>query len=142
KATATILISDPTSPSVVGQAFTVTATLTGVGGAPLANEHVSIDDHGNNPSCFDVTDANRHLSCLSTETQSRPVLTTALFAGNANYHLAEDVESHLVNPASTSTAVSGSPNPSVFGSSVTFTATVTAVAPGAGIPSGSVSFTI
>jgi hypothetical protein len=35
----------------------------------------------------------------------------------------------VVNKANTTTAVTSAPNPSVFGQSVTFTATVSAVAP-------------
>jgi hypothetical protein len=43
---------------------------------------------------------------------------------------------------STITTVSGSPNPSVYGQPVTFTATVAAANPGAGVPTGSVQFQI
>ena len=46
----------------------------------------------------------------------------------------------MVNKASSTTAVSSSANPSVFGQAVTFSATVTAVAPGAGTPTGTVQF--
>lgn len=42
--------------------------------------------------------------------------------------------------SSTATVLSSSPNPSVFGQAVTFTATVTAVPPATGAPSGSVTF--
>src|SRR5207244_6039959 len=45
-----------------------------------------------------------------------------------------------VNQASTSTSLSSSTNPSVFGQSVTFTATVSATAPGAGTPTGTINF--
>jgi hypothetical protein len=45
-----------------------------------------------------------------------------------------------VNPAATSTTLSSSVNPSVFGQPVTFTATVSAVAPGGGTPTGIVKF--
>src|SRR5207302_6439180 len=45
-----------------------------------------------------------------------------------------------VNQAGSPTTVSSSANPSVFGQSVTFTATVTASAPGAGTPTGTVTF--
>src|SRR6202011_325357 len=57
------------------------------------------------------------------------------FAGSTSAALAE-----TVNPAASSTAVTSSLNPSVFGQAVTFTATVSAVAPGAGTPSGTVTF--
>ncbi len=42
--------------------------------------------------------------------------------------------------ADTATQLASSANPSVFGHPVTFTATVTAVAPGSGTPTGTVSF--
>ncbi len=45
-----------------------------------------------------------------------------------------------VNKANTTTTVTASPNPSVIGEQVTFTATVAAVAPGAGTPTGTVDF--
>jgi autotransporter-associated beta strand protein len=45
-----------------------------------------------------------------------------------------------VNKASTTNNVAASPNPSLPGASVTFTATLTAVAPGAGTPTGTVLF--
>jgi len=47
-----------------------------------------------------------------------------------------------VNKANSNTALASSANPSVFGQSVTFTATLTAVGPGAGTPSGTVQFKI
>ena len=45
-----------------------------------------------------------------------------------------------VNQDSTTTAIASSANPSVYGQSVTFTATVTASAPGSGTPTGTVTF--
>src|SRR5207244_2886541 len=45
-----------------------------------------------------------------------------------------------VNKASSATTVASALNPSVFGQSVTFTATVTATSPGTGTPTGSVVF--
>src|SRR5262249_25371442 len=47
-----------------------------------------------------------------------------------------------VTTADTTAAVASRVNPSVFGQPVTFTATVAAVAPGAGTPDGTVVFTI
>jgi MYXO-CTERM domain-containing protein len=46
----------------------------------------------------------------------------------------------LVDQSGTTTSVSSSTNPSAIGSSVTFTATVAALAPGAGTPTGTVTF--
>src|SRR6202030_1731592 len=47
----------------------------------------------------------------------------------------------VVNKASTTTAVSSAPNPSVSGQLVTVTATIAPVAPGAGTLQGVVAFT-
>ena len=46
----------------------------------------------------------------------------------------------VVNKSSSTTAVASSQNPSVIGQSVIFTATVAAVAPGTGTPTGTVTF--
>src|SRR6185503_7389182 len=48
--------------------------------------------------------------------------------------------SQVVNKANTSTTIASSLNPSTFGQSVTFTATVSVTAPGLGTPSGTVTF--
>ncbi|HXR09016.1 MAG TPA: Ig-like domain repeat protein, partial [Candidatus Acidoferrum sp.] len=45
-----------------------------------------------------------------------------------------------ITPASVSNAVSSSANPALTGSNVTFTATLTAVSPGSGTPTGTVQF--
>src|SRR5262249_49015862 len=46
----------------------------------------------------------------------------------------------VVHPAATTTNVTSSQNPSAFGQSVTFTATVSVVTPGAGTPTVAVAF--
>ena len=60
--------------------------------------------------------------------------------GDTNYgeHLGGVIAD--VEKADTTTALTSSVNPSKFGQSVTFTATVTAVAPGSGTPTGTVTF--
>jgi Big-like domain-containing protein/Calx-beta domain-containing protein len=63
---------------------------------------------------------------------------TAKQAGDTNYSAAPDVPQLFnVSSASTSTVLSSSVNPSEFGQSVTFTATLTS---GAGTPTGTVQF--
>ena len=47
---------------------------------------------------------------------------------------------HTVNPGSTSTALTSTPNPSTLGQTVTLNATVSAVAPAVGVPTGTVTF--
>jgi len=81
---------------------------------------------------------------LSTEaTSSSPVGTYAIQvsgATSADYQITFLDGALTINQASTTTHLVSSANPSVFGQSVTFTATVAAMAPGAGMPTGSVTF--
>src|SRR5439155_203068 len=66
---------------------------------------------------------------------------TAVYGGDGNFFTStSSALSQTVNQASSSTALSSSANPSVFGQSVTFTATVSAVGPGNGTPTGTVTF--
>ena len=66
---------------------------------------------------------------------------TASYSGDSNFSTSTSAGlTQTVNQASTSTTVSSSVNPSSFGESVIFTATVGPVTPGAGTPSGTISF--
>jgi hypothetical protein len=62
------------------------------------------------------------------------------FAGSANPDSSLVSATLTVSEDPTTTGVVSSTNPTVFGQSTTFTATVSANAPGAGIPSGTVEF--
>ena len=81
---------------------------------------------------------------LSTAaTPSSPVGTytiQASGAASADYLITFDDGTLTINQASTTTALVSSANPSIFGQSLTFTATVGAVAPSSGTPTGSVTF--
>ena len=67
---------------------------------------------------------------------------TADYSGDGSFNTSSGTLSggQTVNKANSSTAVTSSANPSVFGQPVTFSATVTAVSPGAGTPTGTVQF--
>ncbi|HEX7974130.1 MAG TPA: Ig-like domain-containing protein, partial [Anaerolineales bacterium] len=66
---------------------------------------------------------------------------TAVYAGNSSFAGSTSSAASLtVNKASSASALAAAPNPVVFGQSVTLTATVSVLAPGAGTPTGSVSF--
>ena len=66
---------------------------------------------------------------------------TADYSGDTNYNIStSSVLSQSVNTDGTTTSVNSSANPSVSGQAVTFTATVTANAPGSGTPTGTVTF--
>src|SRR5207253_10623179 len=66
---------------------------------------------------------------------------TAVYGGDTNFTVStSSTLTQNVNQAGSATTVSSSANPSVFLQSVTFTATVTASAPGSGTPTGTVTF--
>src|SRR6185503_17847710 len=62
---------------------------------------------------------------------------TANYGGNATYATSSGTDTQTVNKAVSSTTLVSSPDPSVFGQSVTLTATVTG---SQGTPTGSVQF--
>src|SRR5207248_1967970 len=66
---------------------------------------------------------------------------TATYGGTPDFNTSTSAAAtQTVNQASTTIGLNSSTNPTVFGQSVTFTATVSAVAPGAGTPTGTVTF--
>jgi hypothetical protein len=66
---------------------------------------------------------------------------TAVYSGDADFTTSTSaVLTQTVSKATTTTAVVSSANPSVFGQSVTFTTTISVVAPGGGTPTGTVTF--
>ena len=66
---------------------------------------------------------------------------TAVYGGDASFNASTSTSvDQEVQKADTTTSVTSSANPSKFGQSVTFTATVTVVAPGAGTATGTVTF--
>jgi uncharacterized repeat protein (TIGR01451 family) len=85
------------------------------------------------------------VSLNPTPTSAGTVVDQASVAGaETDPNTANNVVSvtTTVNQDATTTAVTASPNPLNFGQSVTFTAMVTANAPGSGQPTGSVTWTI
>src|SRR5205823_783146 len=66
---------------------------------------------------------------------------TAQYQGDGNFATSTSgALTQTVNQAATRTALVSNANPAVFGQSVTFTATVTATAPGSGVPTGTIQF--
>ena len=66
---------------------------------------------------------------------------TAVYGGDGNFTTSSsNAASQIVNQASTTTTLAASPSSTTYGQSVTFTATIGVVSPGAGTPTGSVEF--
>src|SRR5207245_3461749 len=139
--TTTSLVSSP-NPSVFGQSVIFTATVSAVApGAGTPTATVTFKD-GTNTLGSATLSGGQTTFTNSTLTTGSHTNVTAVYNGDGNF--LTNTSSSLtqtVNKADTTTVVTSSANPSVFGQSVTFTATVAAVAPGAGTPSGTVTFT-
>jgi len=138
--TATILSSSPTA-DVFGQPLTLTATVRAVSpGAGTPTGTVTFTDGPNilgTPSLSGGT-AQITISTLSTGNHS----FNASYGGDTNFTGSSPatVLTQAINPATTVVSLTSSANPTVFGQAVTFSAAISAVAPGAGIPSGIVAF--
>jgi uncharacterized repeat protein (TIGR03803 family) len=126
--TATTTISgqlQSNSTQLVPAGETVQVTLHGV------TQQAVLDSGDNFTATFDT-------STLGVSGSPYPI--TFSYAGDSNFATASGSADVTVNMAGTTTAVSATPPSSTFGQEVTFTATVSANAPGSGTPTGTVAF--
>lgn len=133
--TSTALTSS-VNPSQVGSPVTFTATVT-AGGGPVGAGSVtfSLDGTDQAPVAVDANGvATFTTSALSVGTH--PI--EARYGGTANEDVSEDDLDQVVSALDSTTVVVSAPNPSVYGSDATFTATVTAG--GTPVTAGTVQF--
>ena len=129
--------------ATVGGPATLTATLNSATGTGLGGKVVSFTLDGGFAGIA-VTDSSG-VATLTGVPQSDTAGTdtggiVASFAGDSTNLLSQNSGDLVVSQSSTTTTLTSSANPSVFGASVTFTATVAAVSPGSGTPTGTVNF--
>lgn len=135
----------PLSP-VPGQqvTYTVQVSSTAPGGG-TATGAVSLTDNGNPISgCQNLVTGPpgpSMVTCSVTYTSAAAHSIGASFVGDADFASATGSLPVTVQPATTSTVMTSSANPGSIGTVVTYTATVSAVAPGSWAPTGTVSFT-
>src|SRR5439155_1116337 len=134
-------LSSSANPSVVGQTVTFTASVTGtVPGAGTPSGTVTFQD-GATPLGTGTLDGAGRATLSSSALAAGTHAITAVYAGDTTFNgSTSGTVSQVVNKVDTTTALSSSANPSVVGQAVTFTASVTGTAPGAGTPSGTVTF--
>jgi hypothetical protein len=138
--TTTALVSS-LNPSLVGQAITFTATVSSIAGAPPNGELITFK---NGSSVLGMAALSGGIASLTTSSLPAGIDTiTAAYAGDANFSGStspglRQVVSNTTKSA-TSTTLSSTLNPSTYGQSVTFKATVTTT--GSVGPNGTVSFT-
>lgn len=137
-ATTTSLTPSP-SATVYGQSVTFTATVAGGGPAKPTGTVQFKADGANLGSPVTLANGVATLSTTALAVGQRTI--TAAYAGDGNYSgSSSDALAFTVSRASTSTALSSSPNPATLGELVTITATVSVLSPGGGTPTGTVQF--
>ncbi|WP_344263922.1 Ig-like domain-containing protein, partial [Streptomyces sodiiphilus] len=140
-ATETAVNSTP-HPSTLGQLVTFSATVTPVppgAGTPTGTVTFVIDGGPTLTASLD-SDGTATVATAALGVGSSPV--TATYNGTTDFATSAGSTVHTVDRAPTTTTVTTSPDPSLFGQNVTFTATVAPVPPGAGTPTGTVTFLV
>jgi hypothetical protein len=148
KANTTTAVATSGSPTVFGQSVTFTATVTvnSPGSQAAANPTGTVTFYdggvaiGTGTLSNTATDtATFTTTALSTASHT---ITAAYTSGDGNFNTSPASSSitQVVNKDTTTVGLTSSPNPSAPRQAVTFTATVTAHAPGGGIPTGTVTF--
>jgi hypothetical protein len=139
----TTVVTSSVNPSVSGQSLTYTATVSPsppAAGSPSGTA-TFMDGAVNIPGCVAQPVVAGMATCPVTYPGVGTHAITAVYSGDPNFAASTSaVLTQAVNQASTATVLTSSANPSVSGQTVTYTATVSAVAPGAGTPTGTVDF--
>ncbi len=142
QAPSTTVATSGANPSVIGQSVTFTATVTAAPpGSGVPSGNVQFMD-GANPLGGPVALNGSGVATLGTSALAQGAHPISVnYLGDANFTVSSgSLPTQTVNLVGTGTAVTSTVNPSVFGQSVTFTATVTAIPPGSGTPTGTVQF--
>ncbi len=138
KAGTTTTLASSINPTVFGQTVTLTATVSASSGTPTGT--VTFKDGTTTLGSGTLTSGQAAFTTAALSTGIHPNLT-AVYSGDANYLTSTSPTlAQTVNQAGSATALASSANPSVFGQSVVLTANVSAVPPGAGMPTGTVTF--
>jgi hypothetical protein len=132
--TTALRASAPTA--VFGQAETLTATVTSPAGVPAGT--VTFLDGA---TVLGTAQLNAGQAVLPVSLGVGNHQLTAVYGGAAGFTGSTSAASAVtVNPAATTVTLGSSVNPAATGQAVTFTATVAVVSPGAGTPTGTVTF--
>ncbi|WSS46622.1 Ig-like domain-containing protein [Streptomyces sp. NBC_01187] len=140
EAATTTAVSVTPNPSVCGQSVTVCAQVTtSAPGSGTPTGTVTFTGPGGLNQTVPLNASGQ--ACLTSTALASGTVTATYNGEGPCFAGSSGTASVTVNPASTTTAVSVTPNPSVCGQSVTVCAQVTTSAPGSGTPTGTVTFT-
>jgi hypothetical protein len=121
--------------------FNAAITTTPAGGSPTGS--VAFKDGATIiAGCGTQPVASSAASCTTTALTVGGHNITAVYSGDGNFitSTTPTPATETVSKASTATTLSADVNPAVFGQTVTFSASVATVAPGGGVPTGTVTF--
>ncbi|MFG2196601.1 Ig-like domain repeat protein, partial [Streptomyces sp. NPDC048639] len=125
------------NPTVFGQTVSLTANVVALGpGTPTGTVTFNISG---GPTLTAPLVGGKATTATAGLTAG-PHLVTATYSGNGTFSSSTGSTIQAVVQAGTRTTLTTSPNPSQPGQPVTLTATVAAVPPGAGTPTGNVTF--
>lgn len=134
KNTSTTTLTSSVNPSALGQSVTFTATVSGNGGTPTGT--ITFAEAGAG-TIGTVTLSNGQASVTISTLATGNHTIQAFYSGDSNFGESSGTLNQGVSASATTTTLTSSANPSAFGQSVTFTATVSAIT---GTPTGSIRF--
>jgi predicted hotdog family 3-hydroxylacyl-ACP dehydratase len=141
RASSTTTVASSANPTVAGQTVTFTATVNVVApdrGVPSGTVTFRA---GSTTLGTGTLNAARQATLTTGTLAVDAHALTAHYAGDARFNGSTSAAlNQVVTEAYTTTTVASSANPTVAGQTVAFTATVNVVAPGRGVPSGTVTF--
>ena len=130
-------ISLSSATSVYGEAVTLDVTVTGTADTPTGSVTLLVDGTPTDTATLSDGTASFTIADLAVGSHS----LSAVYTGDSNYDASTaDPASETVAQADTTTTIASSANPAVYGQTITYTATVAAASPGAGTPTGTVTF--
>lgn len=132
------------SPAVFGQPTTFTASISAAAGGAIPTGQVTFLVDGqltaDSPVALDANGKATSAPIATLKVGSHSVIVT--YPGDGNFSAATGTFQQVVNQASSSVALTSSANPTPRTQAINLSAAVTAVAPGAGTPTGQVSFLV
>ncbi len=142
-ATTTSVVAAPTSGALFGQTVTLTATVSWALGNPTVGNVNFVDDLGTNLGTGAVGTGGKATINTTALALGTRTITATYHDNTAAAAFADSVgtlNNYVISAASTTTTVTSTPGSSVFGQSVTFTATVTSATGTPPIGASSVEF--
>ena len=119
----TTVVASSANPSTYGQTLTLTATVTGSGGTPTGTVQFTANSTVIS-GCSAVALSSGAAHCTASGFSVGTQAIVATYSGDSNFTGSSGSLSQVVNQASVNVSVASGLNPSAYGQSVAFTATI------------------